>query len=354
MIIRFRHRDSMKFIKQSTASEDTYYSNYNMIHHNFLSDKCSECGLSGITTESASIILNDSIDMKYYLTVNNPDYLDNNIALCYSYDNDNTDLSVLCKNEYNNIFSAVIPCKTDKMNSNIYTQAKVFENNQIIYKDNFSTEYSILKYADNILEDTDGIYSNDCKVLILNILRYGSEIQKYFSNDNTMENIINDEYIRFFEQYDVTCADADNPDLSYLFQPADSPHTSIDSVYLTVDSKITINIKVKAESTGYFLQFTDTITGESRTIPLVQTSESGKYLAKIEDVSAESLLHDFTLAVIDENNNVLSHTLGYNIEKYIYAVENSSNEQINKASDVCLALLGYARSVKNYCENLNS
>ena len=57
---------------------------------------------------------------------------------------------------------------------------------------------------------------------------------------------------------------------------------------------------------------------------------------------------------IDENNNVLSHTLGYNIEKYIYAVENSSNEQINKASDVCLALLGYARSVKNYCENLNS
>lgn len=336
------------------TSEDTYYSNYNMIHHNFLSDKCSECGLSGITTESASIILNDSIDMKYYLTVNNPDYLDNNIALCYSYDNDNTDLSVLCKNEYNNIFSAVIPCKTDKMNSNIYTQAKVFENNQIIYKDNFSTEYSILKYADNILEDTDGIYSNDCKVLILNILRYGSEIQKYFSNDNTMENIINDEYIRFFEQYDVTCADADNPDLSYLFQSADSPYTSIDSVYLTVDSKITINIKVKAESTGYFLQFTDTITGESRTIPLVQTSESGKYLAKIKDVSAESLLHDFTLAVIDENNNVLSHTLGYNIEKYIYAVENSSNEQINKASDVCLALLGYARSVKNYCENLNS
>lgn len=57
-------------------------------------------------------------------------------------------------------------------------------------------------------------------------------------------------------------------------------------------------------------------------------------------------MHDFTLAVIDENNNVLSHTLGYNIEKYIYAVENSSNEQINKASDVCLALLGYARSVK--------
>ena len=183
------------------------------------------------------------------------------------------------------------------MNSNIYTQAKVFENNQIIYKDNFSTEYSILKYADNILEDTDGIYSNDCKVLILNILRYGSEIQKYFSNDNTMENIINDEYIRFFEQYDVTCADADNPDLSYLFQSADSPHTSIDSVYLTVDSKITINIKVKAESTGYFLQFTDTITGESRTIPLVQTSESGKYLAKIKDVSAESLLHDFTCTV---------------------------------------------------------
>mgnify|MGYP001087228583 CR=1 FL=1 len=90
--------------------------------------------------------------------------------------------------------------------------------------------------------------------------------------------------------------------------------------FLTVDSKITINIKVKAESTGYFLQFTDTITGESRTIPLVQTSESGKYLAKIEDVSAESLLHDFTLAVIDENNNVLSHTLGYNIEKYIYGL----------------------------------
>lgn len=333
------------------TSEDVYYSNYNMIHHNFLSDQCSQCGLSGITAESASIILNDSIDMKYYIKVNNPEYLNYDIALFYSYDNDNTELSVLCKNESNNLFSAVIPCNTDQMNINIYTKAKALKNNQVIYTDNLSTEYSILKYADNILEDTSGIYSDECKVLVLNILRYGSEIQKYFSNDYTMENIINDKYKSFFEQYDVTYADAENPDLSYLFQQAESPNASIDSVYLTVDSKITVNIKVKTDSTGHFLKFTDTITGESRIIPLVQTGESDKYLAKIEDVSAESLLHDFTLTVIDENNNILSNTLGYNVEKYIYAVANSSNEQINKASDVCLALLEYARSVKNYCEN---
>lgn len=333
-------------------TQDTYYSNYNMIHHNFLSEQCSECGLSGITTESASMILNDSIDMKYYIKVNNPEYLNNNIMLYYSYD-DSKELSVLCTNEFNNIFSAVIPCKADKMNRTIYTKAVVMENDEIIYTDNIPIAYSILKYADIILEDSSGKYSNDCKILVLNILRYGSEIQKYFSNDNTMENIINDKYKQFFEQYKITYADAYNPDLSYLHQIADAPDTSIDSVYLTIDSKITINIKVKSKTSGYYLKFTDTITGESRIIPLIQTNETNKYLAKIENISAENLLHDFSLTVIDEDNNMLSDTIGYNIEKYIYAVENSNNEQINKAADICCALLGYAQSVKNYCESLN-
>lgn len=335
------------------TTEEVYYSNYDMTHHNFLSNKCSDCGLSGISTESASIVLNDSIDMKYYITVNDPDYLDDNIILCYSYDQDTTESSITCPKESNNIFSAVIPCKAEKMNSNIYTKAKVLKNNEIIYTDTSSTEYSILKYADIILADNSGTYSNDCKILILNLLHYGSEVQKYFSNDSSMENIINEKYLQFFEQFGITNADADDPDLSSLYQSADIKSASFSSVYLTVDSKVSINIKVKSETSGNFLKFTNIATGESRTVPLNKTNEPNIYLAKIDNISAENLLDNCTLTVIDNDNNTISDTIGYNIEKYIYTVKNSDNTQINKAADVCSALLGYAKSVKNYCENSN-
>lgn len=335
------------------TSDDIYYSNYNMVHHNFLTEKCIDCGLYSISTGSASMILNDSIDMKYYITVNNPDYLDDNIILRYSYDQDTTDSSMECQKESDNTFSAVIPCKADKMNSTIYTKAEVVKNNETIYTDISSTKYSILQYADIILSDISGTYSNDCKILILNLLRYGSEIQKYFSNDCSLENIINEKYLQFFEQFGITNADADNPNLSSLYKSADSPSAYFSSVYLTVDSKISVNIKVKSETTGNFLQFTNAATGEIRTVPLKNTNEANIYLAKISNISAENLLDNCTLTVIDKNNNTLSDTIGYNIEKYIYTVKNSDNTEINKASDVCSALLGYAKSVKNYCENLN-
>lgn len=335
------------------TTEEIYYSNYNMVHHNFLSETCIDCGLTGISTDSASIVLNDSIDMKYYITVNNPDYLDDNIILCYSYDQASTNSSITCQKVSDNTFSAVIPCKADKMDSSIYTKAAVIKNNEIIYTDNSSTEYSILKYTDIILSDTDGTYSNDCKILILNMLRYGSEVQKYFSNDSSLENIINEKYLQFFEQFGITNTDADNPDLSALFKSADNTSAYFSSVYLTVDSKVSINIKVKSETTENFLKFTNIVTGESRTVPLNKTNEANIYLAEIKNISAENLLDNCTLTVIDKNNNILSDTIGYNIEKYIYTVNNSDNSQINKAANVCSALLGYAKSVKNYCENLN-
>lgn len=347
-------QSEMVYKTQYCSSDDIYYSNYDMLHHNFTSEKCSDCGVSGINTDSASILLNDSIDMKYYLTVNNPEYLyDSDIILCYSYDNEPSELSVPCYKESDNTFSAVVPGNVCKINSTIFTSVKVLKSNNTVYCDTVPTEYSVLKYADSILDGSNGNYSDSCKTLILNLLRYGSEIQKYFSDDLTMENIFNEKYLSFYEEFGITDAEAGNPDLSSLYQKSEAAEASIYSVSLTVDSMISINIKVRTEQSGYSLKFTDTVTGEIRTIPLTETSESDKYYAVINNISAENLLNNFTLAVIGNNDDTVSNTIGYNIEKYIYAVNNSGNTQINKASDICTALLGYAKSVKNYCDSLN-
>ncbi|MGN1481468.1 hypothetical protein [Porcipelethomonas sp.] len=332
------------------GSEEIYYSNFNMIHHQFTDGICENCSVKRISTDYANLLLNQSIDMKYYITVNDPSLLSSNIIFNYSFASDSLDMSVRCEKETDGTYTATVPCQVTQMGQLIYTKAYAESNDEIIYTENNATEYSVLKYSEHILSDQTNVYGDSCKKLILNILRYGCESQQYFYNDSSFKTEVMNNFSEYFDSFGISVPVVQNPDMSEYKEVLTDPSADIRSAYLTLNSKVCLNIKVNSALSGISLKFEDVKTGEVRIIPM--SGENEIYTAQIQDISAENIFNDFKMTVIDYNGNKISNTIGYNIENYIYTIVNSSDSQINKANNISLALLGYGKAVTEYCNEL--
>lgn len=337
--------------KTSDCNGNTVYSNYNTTRHYFISDTCSECGTKGISTESASLMLNDSIDMKYYLRINNPKLLNGDVFLEYSYNNDTSTQQILCQKENEFVRSAVIPGDTDKLDRIINTKAYAVIDEKIIYNDNSFNHYSVIDYANEILSDSNGLYNENCKKLILNILNYGCYAQEYSYGNTSMRDTINSKFSDYFNEYSICLPTPEFKDLSDLKVKNNDSTCKIKSLQLILGSKVSMIIKINGNASDYTVRMTDNLTGNVTDAEFSASSEQDIYVAAFSNISAENLLDDFTITVLDENMTPQSNTIGYNIENYIYAISNSDDTNINRASDLSRSLLGYAKSVIEYVKS---
>lgn len=326
------------------GSDEVYYSNYDMVHHLFDNGSCTSCGIGRISCIGANLVLTESVDTRFHYQINDPELFKCSFKLNYSVGNDTTDLSADCEISDNSKLTALVPGNVTEMGKTIYVQLSAEKDNSFVYT-SAPDSFSVIDYADAIVNDTKGTYSENCKKLVLDILRYGYESQIYFNNDDSFKQTVME---KFSDKY-TDIPPVQNPDLSEYNSKSDSPQAFIKSSYLTLNSKVSMTIRAASTLSDIYLKAENASANQTQIIPM---QNDGEYFsASIADICAENLTDNFKLTIVDKDGNALSDTIGYNIFKYICAVSNSADNRINSAKNICLALAAYAESATEFANN---
>ncbi|MBR3032259.1 MAG: hypothetical protein IKH92_04480, partial [Clostridiales bacterium] len=208
-------------------------------------------------------------------------------------------------------------------------------------------EYSVKAYAMNRLEKSDDA---GLKTLLVDMLNYGSESQKYFGYHT--DELANKDLTKAQRALASSMPDPVNQE-SHVSHSSPKAHFYGKNLVLgsSVDLKyyMTFDSGKPASSVKLVLSYT-TVGGASmeKTIPsseFIYDSKTGTYTAKLDIIAAKDMSCVVTAKIYD-GTVLISDELSYSIETYVYNRMQKSQDESLKS--VLRYLFTYGKSAETY------
>lgn len=203
-------------------------------------------------------------------------------------------------------------------------------NRQIVINDN----YSVRDYAQTILSDTEGKYTNEIG-LVKALLNYGAESQKYFDyNSNNLANNILDDKDKVITTGTVDYTKYQKSLLNNCKNITYYGSSLILKSDFTIRHYFTINAGTNISDYSFV------VNGKE----LSAMKSAGQiYYVDIEGITANNIDHAYTLT-ITENATKQQASLVYSVMSYMSAAQNSNQ----KLEGLVKSIYAYGVAFKNY------
>ncbi len=249
-----------------------------------------------------------------------------------------------------------------EMNSNVTMQIFATEDSVVRLVAGESRDYSVVRYAMNMLARDVG---KELKTLLVDMVNYGAEAQKYFGYNTA--NLANagfeayQSYATTAQPNMVSCTDKDSPnELAPMPEGVTEYLTQVVGASLILEDKVKVNIFVNmtdAEGNSVIgrtlkVAYTD-IYGNTVVKDLAITSDcpvqNGKYYSLTFDMlNATEMRTPFMTWIVGENGERISNTMTYSIESYGAKAMGGTTAAQLKLQPLVIAMMKYGDSAAAY------
>ncbi len=208
-------------------------------------------------------------------------------------------------------------------------------------------EYSVKAYAMNRLEKSD---DDSLKTLLVDMLNYGAEAQKYFSYHT--EDLVNEGLTSGQRAMASDLPELHNSETVKTTAGAKAHFYGKNLVLgSSVDLKYYMTFDSGAPSASVKLVLSYTAVGgavKEKTIPsseFIYDSKTGAYTAKLDTIAAKDMSCLVTAKIYD-GNILISDELSYSIESYVYnRMQKSTNEDLKS---ILRKMFTYGKTAEEY------
>lgn len=306
----------------------------------------------GEKIKGTSATLNGSIDMNLYVDIPADSELmnDQDAYIEFTVNGNTSKVKVrdAKETEYGKKFTCPVVAK--EMTSEIQAQFVSEGERSQVYT------YTVRDYAEEILKDSKGLYSEKAKNLVKAMLNYGANAQKYFGyNIENPENLAN-------ASLSDTDKDASLKDCN--FEPFKASETDDSSVTGIAYYGSSLNLNTETNVKNYFeveeghsigeFTFSYAMNGQpDKAVEPVRQTINGKtlYLIEVPAIKAHLLNQDIVVTIKSATSpNSEGRKMHYGPFSYCYAVsQNCSN--MNELVNLTRSLYWYWDAANNYVTN---
>ena len=227
---------------------------------------------------------------------------------------------------------------SEKIEARLYA---TFEGNEYLLK---TVEYSIADYCYNMLSSPTHTANTAFRTLVVDLLNYGAEAQKYVNN--RVDKLVNASLTATQKAWGTQTQPTYTSILSFSEDPA-TVKATWKGASLNLKDTVRVNYRFAAESVD---NLTVVITLGGRTYRYNSGSfvyDNGTYLLTFSKIIASQLSEPIE-ATIYEGDTPVSKTVTYSVESYAASVERGEEH-----FDMVTAIMKYGNAVKAYVKALN-
>lgn len=294
--------------------------------------------------EGASLTITDSLAVNYMIKKQAVDSLIDDLYIKFTFCGKEYIISKYTENGeyYVFTFDKIAP---DRMNDIIY--ATVCGTKDGSAYQSATSEYSIKRYCYNMLEQCSGDENSKLRTLLVDLLNYGAESQKY-TNYNT-QKFANADLTESQKAWGTPRDVITVSDQNLKYATVETPTVKWRGAGIYLDEEAVLRFTIEADNVNNLVVKatcgTKTIEiPSSKFVKRTDIAQTNRYYVYVRGLNITQMSDTVTLTVYN-GETAVSNTITYSVESYAKAKMGGSDEAL---SNLLAAMMKYSNSAKSY------